>query len=64
MLQDQVRLGIVVAKEYISAEWTVTEKKMELPPRIGLGIILGLLGQSLTYMGPHTRLWVWSFDTT
>ena len=33
-------------------------QKMELPTRLGLGTILGLLGQSLTYMGLHTRLWV------
>ena len=33
-------------------------EKVELPPRLGLGTILGLLGQSLTYMGPHIKLWV------
>ena len=33
-------------------------EKMELPPRLGLGTILRLLGQSLIYMGPHIRLWV------
>ena len=33
-------------------------EKVELPPRLGLGTILGLLGQSFTYMGPHIRLWV------
>ena len=33
-------------------------EKVELPPRLGLGIILGLLGQSLTYMGSYIRLWV------
>ena len=33
-------------------------EKVELPPRLGLGIILGILGQSLTYMSPHIRLWV------
>ena len=32
----------------------------ESPPRLGLGTILALLGQSLTYMGPRTKLWVWS----
>ena len=30
-------------------------EKMELPPKLGLGTLLGLLGQSLTYMGPHTQ---------
>ena len=39
-------------------------RKMELPPRLGLGTILGSLGQSLTCMGKHTRLWVRSLDTT
>ena len=31
---------------------------MESPPRLGLGTILGHLGQSLTHMNPRTRLWV------
>ena len=39
------------------------QRKVESPPRLGLGTILGPLGQSLTYMGPHTRLWVRSLDT-
>ena len=30
---------------------------MELPHRLGLGTILGLLGHSLTYIGPYTKLW-------
>jgi len=38
-------------------------RKMELPPRLGLGTMLGLLSQSLIYMGPHTRLWVQSLGT-
>ena len=37
---------------------------MELPPRLGLGIILCPLGHSFTYIGLHTKLWVRSFDTT
>ena len=37
---------------------------MESPPRLGLKTILGVLGQSLTYMGPRTRLWVQSLGTT
>ena len=36
---------------------------MELSPRLGLGIILGPLGQSLTHMNPRTRLWVQSLGT-
>ena len=36
------------------SEWW--RKKVESPPRLGLGIVLGILGQSLTYMSPHTRL--------
>ena len=47
----------VGAREYASAKWTVAEKN-ESPPRLGLGTMLGLLGQSLTCMGLHTRLWV------
>ena len=31
---------------------------MESPPKLGLGTMLGLLGQSLTCIGLHTRLWV------
>ena len=30
-------------------------RKMELPPRLGLETILGLLGHSLTYIGVDTR---------
>ena len=33
---------------------------MESPPRLGLGTILGHLGQSFTHMNPRTRLWVQS----
>ena len=35
-------------------------RKMESPPRLGLGTILSLWGQSLTCMGLYTRLWVQS----
>ena len=38
-------------------------EKMESPLKLGLGTLLGLLGQSLTYMSPHTRLWVRSLGT-
>ena len=37
---------------------------MELSPRLGLGIILGPLGQSLTHMNLRTRLLVWSLGTS
>ena len=37
--------------------------KMKSPPRLGLGTILGLLGQSFTCIGLHTRLWVQSLGT-
>jgi len=36
---------------------------IESPPRLGLGTILGILGQSLTHMGPHTKLWVRNLGT-
>ena len=39
-------------------------RKMESPTRLGLGTILGLLGQSLICMGLHTKLWVQSLGTT
>ena len=31
---------------------------MESPPRLDLETVLGLLNQSLTHMGPLTKLWV------
>ena len=31
---------------------------MESPPKLGLETVLGLLSQSLTHMGPLTKLWV------
>ena len=31
---------------------------MESLPRLDLGTVLGLLSQSLTHMGPLTKLWV------
>ena len=31
---------------------------MKSPPSLGIGTILGPLGQSLTHMNPYTRLWV------
>ena len=37
-------------------------EKVEAPPILGLRTILGLLSQSLTYMGSHIRLWVQSLD--
>ena len=37
---------------------------MELPPSLGLGTKLGLLGHSLTCIGMHTKLWVRSLGTT
>ena len=36
---------------------------MESSPRLGLETILGLLGQSLTCIGLHIRLWLQSLDT-
>ena len=36
---------------------------MELPPILGLGTILGILGRSITYIGLHARLCVWSLGT-
>ena len=33
---------------------------MESPPRLDLETVLGLLSQSLTHMGPLTKLWVQS----
>ena len=33
------------------------------PPRLGLGTILGLLGQSLTHMGTCIKLWVRNLGT-
>ena len=37
---------------------------MESPPRLGLGTVLGLLSQSLTHVGPLTKLWVRSLGMT
>ena len=34
------------------------KEKIESPLKLSLRTLLGLLGQPLTYMGPHTRLWV------
>jgi len=53
-------LVVVGAKEsmpWLSGPW---QRKVKSPLRLGLGTILSLLGQSLTYMGQHTILWVWS----
>ena len=36
------------------------KEKIQSPPKLSLRTLLGLLGQSLTYMGPHTILWVWN----
>ena len=36
---------------------------MESPLKLGLGTLLGLLGQLLTYMSPYTRLWIRSLGT-
>lgn len=52
----------VGAREYASAKWTVVEKNKS-SPRLGLGTMLGLLGQSLTCMGLHTKSWVRSLGT-
>ena len=55
--------GHVSAKESMpwpSGPW---RRKVESPSRLRLGTILGLLGQSLTYMGPRTRLWIRSLGT-
>ena len=55
-----------MTKESIEGSWNFSNSEkfvnpcglIESPPRLGLRTILGLLGQSLTYMGPRTRLWV------
>ena len=52
-------VGVKDSMPWSSGPWW---KKLESPPKLGLRIILGLLGQSLTYMSPHTRLWVRSLD--
>ena len=36
---------------------------IESPLRLGLGTILGFLGQSLTHMSPRTKLWVQNLGT-
>ena len=52
------------------AHWSMPQpsglwwRKMKLSPRLGLGTILGFLGQSLTFMDKHTRLWARSLGTT
>ena len=47
--------------KYASVEWTGAERRLELSPRLGLGIIniAPLLGRTdLT-----TRVWVWNLGT-
>ena len=44
----------------LSRPW---QRKMESSPRLGLGTMFDLLGQSLTCMGLHARLLVWSLGT-
>ena len=51
-------------REYALVEWIVAEKKKkDSPHRFGLGTMLGCLGQSLTCIVLHTRLWVRSLYT-
>jgi len=52
-------------REYISAFGVDRSGgwKMKLPPKLGLGTILSLLGQSLTCIGLHTKLWIRNFGT-
>ena len=58
------RFLICVIKDHLKNSRLVdTYGLMESPPRLGLGTILGPLGQSLTHMGPHTKLWVRSLGT-
>ena len=52
-----LNVGANESTPWLSGLW---QRKVESPPKLGLGTILGLLGQSLTYMDPHTRLWVQS----
>ena len=35
----------------------------ESPPSLGIGTKLGLLGHLFTFIGLHTRLWIWSLGT-
>ena len=51
---------VVGTKESTSRPSGPRWRKLESSPRLGLRTILGLLGQSLTYIGSRTRLWVQS----
>ena len=53
-------VGAKESTPWPSGPW---RRKVESPPKLGLGTILGLLDQSLTYMGPHTRLQVQNLGT-
>ena len=52
-----VTVGTKESMPQPSGPW---QRKVESPSRLALGTILCLLEQSLTYMGPHTRLYVQS----
>ena len=54
-------MGAKVGTPRPSGPW---QRKVKSPPRLGLGTILGFSSQLLTYMSPHTRLWVRSLGTT